>query len=277
MADSSERDAILANVIGEEPNSQGWVRINCPVCPEKKGGIDTRRSLGYRPVTGGFKCFRCGVSGRMQGEGYVLPEKADAGEKEPVDLSARDDMFRLWDDSWDAESMRGARAFMQGRGFSRRDMRRADVHVDIARHRVVVPHKDFDGEWWGYSARTYVGDIPKLLYPPAMNRDRMFNEHVLFTETPEPVLLMEGCLDTLWYLPRAIAALGKPTDAHFETLLEARRPIAICLDGDAWEEGHALSMRLRLRGVEAFNVRLPAGEDPNTVDPKWLLESARPH
>ena len=45
--------------------------------------------------------------------------------------------------------------------------------------------------------------------------------------------------------------------------------------GDAWEEGWALAMRLRLHGMRAGSVRLPPRKDPDQVDPAWLRAAAR--
>lgn len=284
-ATREERDTILAAVMGQRVSSTGWVRMACPVCPKRKGSKDKRVSFGYRPKTGGFRCFRCGVAGRMQGEGYVLPEQADAEEPTPeVDLSERPRFHPLWtEDNWHAESLAPARQFLRNRGINRTHMHAAHMHAAIAGKyagRVIVPHEDEHGVWWGFTSRMWSNPVtdefgwtpPKVLYPPRMDRTRMYNEHVLRIVTDEPVMLVEGCLDAAWYLPHCIAALGKPTAAHFDTLCDAQRPVVICLDGDAWEEGRALSYRLRLRGVRASFVRLPAGEDPNSVNPTKLRE-----
>lgn len=263
-----ERDElILAAASGGRPNATGWVRVNCPLCHERKGSPDTRGSLGYLPSSGGFRCFRCDASGKVRGVDYAPEvEREETG----VDLSDREFMFSI-EQEWGAESLRAAVTYLRRRGFTKEHIFRADMHVDIRRDRVVVPHMHRNGEWWGYSARTYVDGFPKLLYPPGMDRSMMFNEHVLFVETDTPVMVVEGCLDSVWYLPDVVACLGKPTAAHFDTLCEATRPVVVCLDGDAWEEGRALAQRLQLRGsTRASYVRLPPGEDPNSIDPSWL-------
>lgn len=281
MATPSECERILGAVIGQRVSTTGWVRINCPVCLDRKGSPDRRGSLGYRPKTGGFRCFRCGVRGRMEGKGYVLPEEADDPDDAPkVDLGDRSDYFPLWTDSGvAAESLAPAREFLQARGITRAFQTEANIHAAVSGKyagRIIVPHEDEDGSWWGFTARLWHNPPkdgpPKVLYPPAMDRSRMYNEHVLFESSDVPVMLVEGCLDASWYLPLCVAALGKPTADHFETLCHARRPVIVCLDGDAWEEGRALAYRLRLRGVRAGWVRLPAGEDPNSVDPTWLRD-----
>jgi hypothetical protein len=274
---------ILGAVIGRTPNATGWVRINCPVCQSRKGTPDRRVSFGYRPKTGGFKCFRCGVRGRMEGDGYVLPEVADAEQPpDEVDLTARADFYPLWDrNGWTSLSLAPAREYMLNRGITREHMRRADVHAAVGgkyADRVIVPHKDRTDRWWGFTSRLIFNPPkdgpPKVLYPKGMDRSRMYNDQALDLVTDTPVLLVEGCLDAIWYLPDAVAALGKPTAAHFGALELCRRPLVICLDGDAWEEGRALAKRLQLRGVAAASVRLPPTEDPQSIDPDWLRAQA---
>lgn len=276
----SVKGKILAAVIGKRPNPSGWVRVNCPVCPERIGKIDKRGSLGFRPKTGGFKCFKCGVRGRMEGKQYVLPEEADKDKSPDAVEIPKSDFFPLWKDvGWTSESLAPAREFLFRRGFSRADMTTADVHAAVSGKyagRVIIPHEDEHGEWWGFTSRLWVDPPkdgpPKVLYPPNMDRTRMYNEHVLYDVTDIPVMLVEGCLDSVWYLPLCVAALGKPTAAHFDKLQLAKRPLVIVMDGDAWEDGRALMMRLRLRGKRVGFVRLPAGEDPNSVDPVWLRD-----
>jgi len=271
---------ILGTVLGKTPNAYGWVRVNCPVCDTRKGSPDHRASLGYRPKTGGFKCFRCGVRGRLSGKGYVLPTSPEAeADKPKVELGDFAEYHPLWTkDAQRSEALQEPMGFLRRRGITRRHQAAAQMHAAVTGRyggRVLVPHLDEHGEWWGFTARAYrqISERePKVLYPAGMDRTRMYNEHVLFDSSTTPVMLVEGCLDAAWYLPLCVAALGKPTSAHLDTLSRAARPVVVCLDGDAWEEGRALAYKLRLRGVPAGFVRLPAGEDPNSVDPNWLRD-----
>jgi len=280
MATAKERELILGACAGGRPNHAGFVRVNCPVCPSRIGKADDDVSLGYRPKTGGFRCFKCGVNGRMQGEGYVLPEQAEAEQPDvPPVLIPRDDFFPIWDNNgWDAFSLSAARVYLERRGFTREHMTIADIHVAVAgkyQGRVILPHKDEEDHWWGFTSRSYLPSLeksgaPKVLYPKNMDRSRLYNDQILQDVTDVPAMVVEGCLDAVWYLPLCVAALGKPTHAHFELLCSANRPIVFCLDGDAWESGRALMMRMKLRGRRAAYVKLPPGEDPNSVDPAWL-------
>lgn len=116
---------------------------------------------------------------------------------------------------------------------------------------------------------------PKYLYPSGMDRAHLlYNSAALDDLTDEPLLLVEGVFDALPYYPQAVAFLGKPSEEQVERLMRSERPLVACLDGDAWQIGEMLSMRLRFAGRTAGWVKLPPKEDPGTVDPSWLLTEA---
>jgi hypothetical protein len=104
----------------------------------------------------------------------------------------------------------------------------------------------------------------------------LYNQAALYVETDAPVLIVEGVFDALPYWPHAVACLGKPGEVHRWLMTEAKRPIAVVLDGDAWEEGWGLSEWLRTEvNVPVGFVRLPPCTDPGSVDPAWLREEAK--
>jgi DNA primase len=67
----------------------------------------------------------------------------------------------------------------------------------------------------------------------------------------------------LW--PDGVAVLGKPSPMQREAMIQARRPVVVCLDGDAWREAYALATLLRVEGQRAGFVRLGPGVDPDEV------------
>jgi hypothetical protein len=130
--------------------------------------------------------------------------------------------------------------------------------------RIVIPHRADNGEWWGFTARNWLGKCSEpYRYPTGMDRARMFNEQALYVDTPDPVLVMEGVCDGILYWPDPVTCGGKPIEAQFDVFKKTRRPLAFVLDGDAWEEGWRAALRLQLMGVPAGAVRLPPGRDPN--------------
>ena len=275
----SERDEVVRDAVAHgRRNASGWVRVDCPFCDTRGKSPDTKRSFAFNTATNGFVCNRCRIKGRSGGAVSVgstsvsKPQKIRADEFHPLWLS----------EVSTSQAAVPAMEFLIRRGFTLSDVRAADVRVSFTGRyagRVVVPHKDFDGSWWGFTARCWVDrpaeGVPKVLYPSGMDRSRLYNEHVLQIPTMNPCLVVEGVLDAVWYLPDVVASLGKPTEEHMSKFVDARRPLVFCLDGDAWEDGRAWTQRLRIRGVSAGFVRLPPKQDPNSVEPGWLLRRVR--
>jgi DNA primase len=150
--------------------------------------------------------------------------------------------------------------------------------------RLIVPIFNEEGDdWAGFVSRTWQKN-GAYRYPPGMSREMFYEQQLLREQTDEPLIVVEGVLDALPYFGQAVACLGKPTNWHRQELLTVKdRPIALCLDGDASRsdyggliESETIAMELRFRGAERVGfVQLPPGEDPNSVDPDWLLEEAR--
>jgi hypothetical protein len=264
----------------------GWFRANCPFCVDLTGKADKRQSLGIKPSIEFFQCFKCGTRGR-------LPEQEDLFQpvveeiKTPVaeDIKIIREAFEpLWtDDSWNSIFLETPVGYLKGRGVSREIVRDAQIGAALSgwfAGRVVVPVLDLDERTWlGFSARDWT-DKQKLRYryPRGMERAKfLYNQVALYRESDHPVMIVEGVFDALPYWPDAVACLGKPGELHTRLLCEedVKRPIAVCLDGDAWEEGWALSEVLKLYGRQAGYVRLPPCMDPNTVDKVWLKEEVK--
>jgi DNA primase len=105
----------------------------------------------------------------------------------------------------------------------------------------------------------------------------LFNKSELFIDTPAPIFVVEGVFDALALYPHAVAVLGKPTTAQENIIAKTKRPICVALDGDAWQEGWAFAMRLRVRGRTAHPLKLPPCEDPATLGLAWLKEAYALH
>lgn len=295
---SSRDELILDAVRGKRPSYTGWVRVDCPLCETRGKSADRRQSLGVKLDSGGFRCFRCHAHGRVQ----KLASLHDPVDKlitdHAPDLGDPSDYFPTYtDEGMASEALAEARAYLARRGFTREHQERADMHAAVTGRyagRVVLPHKDAEGMWWGFTARAYSPEVvlnggPKVLYPRNMPRSIYNLQGCGADAIPSVTMLVEGVLDAVWYLPHCIATLGKPTGAHMDMIIgrfaahrflngewelrsldRPRRKLVICLDGDAWEEARSHAYRLQLAHVAAGYVRLPAGEDPNSVDPDWL-------
>jgi len=248
-----------------------WVRGECPFCPARRGktGGDP---IGVNLSTGGYNCFRCGATGWAPIPD--LPDDEPEPER-PVGIRLPDGTLDLWtDDVWTSSVARKARTYLEGRGVGRELVEEARIGVVLRGYyggRVVVPIWRGQ-ELVGWAARDYTGKAErKYLYPRGMRRGEiLYRGETLAVRTDDPAIVVEGTFDALPHLSRAVAVLGKPSAQHVEMLAAARRPIAVALDGDSWEEAEALALRLRLRDVRAGFVRLPPGTDPAITDPGWL-------
>lgn len=256
-------------------NGSGYYKINCPLCAFvlDKGTDDRDVSLGVHAATGGFRCFRCLTTGYT--DAYPTSRLSNAPvEKRLVRLES-EDFVPLWtNEGIESLSLRPAYSFLFDRGFSIPDIHRAYMHGCSCGYyagRVIVPHTSDSGQVWGFSSRLWIRNppdgVPKTLYPPGMDRDLLYNEQALYIETDSPLMVVEGAMDSTWYLPHAVACLGKPTYEHFQKFLKARRPLVFCLDGDAWRTSRALHYKMRMRKRPSGWVKLPAKQDPQSVDP----------
>lgn len=284
----SRVDPELAELaLGEARRSSGgWWRANCDYCLMETGKPDKRQSLGIKPSISFFMCFKCGARGRLRDvpDDVLLQEAREAKARgdAPQPIKGPPDGYEpIWDDAWDSVFLEVPRRYLERRGVTREvaeDARIGVVCDGYLRARIVVPVLDVDERTWlGYSARDWTDkQDPRYRYPRGMARGvLLYNWAAIYRRTDVPLIFVEGVFDALPYWPDCAAGLGKPGDYHRRLLLDAQRPIAVCLDGDAHEEGWALAQYLQLNGKAAGSVKLSPGADPNTVDPIWLREEAR--
>lgn len=291
----------------------GWFRATCPFCPSRKGTPDKRWSWGYLPERGTWHCFRCGAFGSFGGDGQaskdyrpdvidearMLDPELEEWAKLPPSFQLLAETKPIVDDLFGTiDPYEPAKKFLKRRGVSRALAREVGIGAVLKgcgrknpectkddrcmdcrfRKRIIVPiigpgdmgQVGFVARTWGKTA------LVNYLYPKGMPRGQaMFNHSAIWVETDEPIIVVEGVFDAFPYWPNAVACLGKPTDDHIEALGTAKRPIAVCLDGDAWREGKATARLLEYDGARAGYVRLPPKRDPNEIDPDWLIERAR--
>ncbi len=274
---SSEADMVLVATAGRRPGKHGWIRVNCPLCASVVGKSDKRASLGVFPSSGYYHCFRCysaGWTGERTGEEFAPP-------KEVVELAPPDGFVPLWvEPGRSAEALAPARRYLEARGIGFTTWQAASIGACLtgsAKKRIVVPLFDADSSgWFGWIGRDWTGNSwLRYLYPEGMIKSALLYHAGLLQQPGDaPLLVVEGVFDALPYYGNAVATLGKPGADQVDLLASSRRPLVIALDGDAWEESYALARRLNLRGVRAGFVRLPAGEDPGSVEPSWLLSEA---
>jgi len=78
---------------GARGGSNGWLRANCPFCPDRVGKVDTKYCLSIREDSGVYRCWRCGVKGRVAELATRL--SGDGAETWPERVRRGGDVF-LW-------------------------------------------------------------------------------------------------------------------------------------------------------------------------------------
>lgn len=270
-------DDVQDAIAGLRPNSRGWIRANCPFCPERAGKEDTTRALGVNAVSGKYVCWRCGARGRLRGFDDFADEPAAASDAQhSVPLP---EGFVSLHDAWASLTAAPAVGYLRSRGVG--GGKAAEVGIGACfrgryAERVVVPVYDLSGYLVNWVARSWDPRVPKAdryRYAPG-GRRVLFNGKAVAYRRDVPLLVVEGVFDALPYWPNAAACLGKPSDEQVAALAEAHRPLVVALDGDAWEEGEMLATRLQLAGARATWLRLPAGRDPGNVGSRELWHAA---
>ena len=225
--------------------------------------VDRKRSLSYQALTGCYKCFRCGASGRAE-----FTEGAETYEPR-IEIIKQPDCFYDLSQEPGRTSLDCApfRKYVFTR-MSERVLSQTHVGACLAGNmdgRVIVPMFANDGTTWcWYVGRTInPGVSKKYLYPRGSRKGIIYNHAALLVETDEPVIVTEGCFDVFPFWPNAVALLGKVTEEQYEALLVARRPVCVVLDGDAWQEGAMLALRLQMCGQRATALKLEPKKDPD--------------
>lgn len=272
MSDRQEVERALA---GARPSSTGWWRVNCPLCIGRTGKPDRKQALAINPKVGAYTCWKCQASGRINVSGLNLDDYAEAAP--PPLIEAPEGFMPLAGDT--SLTLAPARAYAAKRC---PEELWSEVGIGACASgyfagRVVVPiMAEDDITWLGWVGRTWYPSDRAYTYPRGMNRGEiLYRGGVLQDITDEPALIVEGVFDAIHLWPHGVAVLGKASEFQMEAMAAARRPVVVVMDGDAWREGMAMAMRLKLHGCHAGHVRLPPTLDPDEVPRDWLAEEVR--
>ena len=273
----TDKEQVVRAALAVAKYRAGWYRTPCPFC---QGHDDT---FSYNPETGYYHCFRCPVWGKLDS-----PDDLEFDKPAPEQISAEQEALTRPPEGYEtlagdtSFTLAPARDYMHGRNIPEWVWHEAQVGAcgwGKYSRRIIIPNLMQDGSWYGYTTRSYDKSVPKKYsykYPPGSWRGGVVhNQPALWANTSEHLYIVEGAFDALALWPHAVAVLGMPSEQQIQLLITSKRPLVVVLDADAWEKGLALSMRLRLEGCTAGNVRLLDGADPDEVDPSDLWEAAR--
>jgi DNA primase len=169
--------------------------------------------------------------------------------------------------AWTSLTFKAARKYLEGRGLTRSMCAQLQIGACAGGQyagRVVLPVFGPAGELEGWFARTYCGADRKYLNASGpWAGSAVFDCAQLEADTDDPLIVVEGGFDALALMPHAVGMLGKnPADDKVSWVASCGRTIVVAFDGDAWQDGLALSLRMRLMGAVAGYVRLPPKTDP---------------
>lgn len=301
-----DRERVVA-VVGEPPQD-GWRHFRCPLCERRGYSPDARGALSVSS-SGFYECHRCAARGwlKERPREYMGPLVPD--EEAPVSLNVdRPESFWLLSAREGSQLLTDAYRYLtEVRGLFGNVLVRAQVGACVAGYyadRIIVPifardvvgprtpwplnadgsvtvninGPDWAGDWAGFVARSWVpGAAKPYLYPQGMNRAQLlygWGSLPIVRDTAPPLFVVEGVFDALALAPHAVALLGKPSRAQVAALCTSKRPVAVCLDGDALDEGWALAQILRLHGVRAGSIKLPPCADPDEIPYDVLVKAS---
>jgi hypothetical protein len=267
----AERNSIIeSSLYAMRATKNGWLRGPCPFCLLRDGKKDGKWSFGLNKYTLRYSCFRCKVRGRFPGD----PEEAPPAPPTPsaVRVDPPEGFHYLnRPEARNSKMLQPAFDYIYSRGLDDSHIEWADLGACTSgrlRNRVVIPVFDDSGcHWIGWVARAWFPkpQRPYLNLEGPWRGSVIYNGGALLYETDEPFLIVEGAFDTMPYMPQAGAVFGSPSGDQVKQMIAAKRPVVQVPDGDAWQEGWALSMQLRLNGVRAGCIRLPPRTDPDQV------------
>ncbi len=283
----------------------------CPFHDEKTP------SFSVHPGKGIYKCFGCGAGGDafsflMKTRGLSFPEAVEelaarAGlsmpsqhRETPEQRQRRQQYNRLREVLEEAQKHfyeqlqapvgKGARRYLQGRGFSPQDYQRYGFGFappgwndwyDRFRERITFAIRDARGRLTGFGGRILGDGKPKYINSPETplyQKGRLLYGFDLAQDAIQKrseALVVEGYMDRLALsvhgVEHAVATLGTAlTEEHLQLLWRRTRRITFCFDGDrAGRKAAWRAAELGLHGLEADRhlhfLFLPDGEDPDDV------------
>jgi len=213
---------------------QGENRFCCPFCMIFGKDKDFKYHLYVNIDKKVFHCFRCGVSGYINGDGdFYL--KGHNGEKYATDLFSdrvdvdlsqyektmpkkkqennQEDVYNVlkYPRLYEVEGVVGkiARKYWQSRGFTRKDSIGFDIRLSEKDSRIIIPVKDLHGTPVFHIGRAIdVSMNPKYFFSKgADKKNYLYNLHnaKIYNE----IFMFEGNLDVVSVGHNAIALMGK--------------------------------------------------------------------
>lgn len=195
----NRKDVLRAGILHGKKRSSGWVDFHCPFCN------DRRKVFGYNISADYFKCFKCGVNGRLsdldsfdiendskcsldlkyikqkillyrsENEGVKNTPICDYNEKHLVTpVTFYDHVSPLYESNSRVDLR--MQEYLSGRGIVGTDVKKivfTSADGDFLPNRLIFPIHNSKNKLVGYQARHYRDDAkPKVINPPCTREER---------------------------------------------------------------------------------------------------------
>lgn len=216
----------------------------CPECMHRKGTPDLSGHLYVNVNSYKFYCVRCGYAGQVSKSGTIDESKVYNDEmnsdlddliKDTADILDEPDEYNLKIPIDKVTMSESATKYLLDRGFSYDQMEYYDMRVgnlNLEFGRVVIPNKVSRLVYTDmYSARSYIGQVPKYHNPPTIKKSHIvFNLHRIKEGTP--IILVEGALTAVAAGKHAVASLGKVLSVSQASQIAKKSPSVIYVNYD---------------------------------------------
>lgn len=263
----------------------------CPECIHRKGTPDTKGHLYINTKTLQYYCFRCGYSGKLS---YTNIDTKKVYEETLIDKATENtiknlnalldpsDMLTLKIPIDKVTTSKQATNYLLERGFTYEQMEYYDMRVgsnNFEFGRIVIPNRVERMVYTDmYSARTYIGQVPKYHNPSQVKKSEIvFNLHRI--NQGNPIILVEGALTAIAAGYYAVASLGKVLSESQAAQIAQKKPAVVYVNYDYGaekenEEACALLYKY-LPHTPIFKMEMPDERDAADLSHKEYFEILR--
>lgn len=175
-----------------------------------------------------------------------------------------------------------AKSYLSSRKISNLDIKRYRIGYcnggRLSGH-LIFPNFGSRGETNYYTTRSFLKSSQPFINPPVDKQEIIGNE--LFINWSMPIIICESFLDSVTIGSNSIPLFGKSMGRKLiSKIIENNvERVYVCLDGDAIKSGIRIIEYLSGLGIEVFLVKLPYGEDANSLGRskvwEYILESKK--
>ena len=233
-------ESVFGMPIGD--NGKDELIYYCPKCTERHGSPDRKGKLYVNTKSLKFNCFRCGFKGRISknetyNEAKIYEEDLDESLNEIAHKIANlenQNRFPLTIPINKIFENDKAVSYLINRGFTEEQMEYYDMRVgNLTREfgRIIIPNEVNKLVYTDYyTARSFIGQMPKYKNPQAKKSEIVFNLHRI--QEGSPIIVVEGPLTAVAAGHCAVATLGKTMTKSQASQIASKNPSIVYVNYD---------------------------------------------